>query len=251
MRMVSRASFVAVAVAVGLSAAPASSATVGQPFLVADGPDASGSILDFFDDFTGGPSGVKQVTLAGTITQAFGAPSLAGQPLAFSTDQSPGGASASLTVGSTTIDGFQIFSNSAGSYDYDPFEPGPGDLNFSFFITPPFTEVGPFEDPTFVYGGAFSEYPSRNAEFPEFEVMLSAYLDGPLPTEVFEVIDPDTGAVLDSFEYIEGTLPVSRITLGVVGGEPVPDAVIPLPAGLPLLAGALGLLALVRLRRSA
>ncbi len=221
-------------------ALPAAAAEVGQPFLVADS-DLTGSILDFFGDY--GPTGVDQVSLSGTITSAIGSPTLAGQPLSFATDQ--GNGTATLTVGGTTIDEFAIFSSMTGSYDFDPFQEGPGDLNFALFIEPPFTEP---EEGTFDYHGAFEDYPTRMAEFPGFEVVLSVYLDGPLPTKLFEATD-DEGNVIETFTYVEGPLPVARITLGTVGGAALP-AEVPLPAGLPLLGAGLAGLALLRRRSS-
>lgn len=217
--------------------APVSASAIGAPFLTVDSSDVStASILDFFDIF--GPSGVKQITLAGTISSTIGAPSLVGETFDFRTVQ---GASptAELTLGATTISGFDIFDGSTtGSYEFDPFQDGPGDLNFSVFVIPPLTEpvIG-----TFDYGGDWSEWPDRTAMFPEIEILISVYLNGPLPTRFF-----DDG--FGGFDYIEGDLSVDRITLGTVGGDRI--GVIPLPAGFPLLMVGLAALAILR-RRSA
>ena len=219
----------AVALVAAISAAPVVAASIGQPLLVidaAEGGAPTGSILDFFGPF--GPSGQKDVTVSGTVTEAFGAPSTVGMSFRFDSSVFLGGAS--LTLGETMVDDSSLI---ASPDFFDPFVAGPGDLNFTLFFAPPFEEVPPF-DPfgTFVYGGAFSDWPDRDAnvfDFPEFEFGLSVFLDAPLPTRLFE--DPDDPAF--DFEFIEGPLSISRIEFGTVGGPPV--APVPLPAGLPLL----------------
>ena len=233
---------VAAATLGALAALPVHATTVGQPLLVidaADGGNPTGSLLDFFGPF--GPSGQLDASLSGTITEAFGAPSTVGLDFALSTSIVLD--TASLTLGETVIDGFDIFAATS----FDPLQEGPGDLNFALFVLPPFTEVPPF-DPfgTFVYGGDFAEFPSRDGDvvdFPEFELRVSVFLDGPLPTREFvdEGFDPP-----ETFTFVEGPLSISRIEIGTVGGAPLPP--VPLPAGLPLLLGALGAVALVRRR---
>lgn len=230
------------------STVSAGATTVGQPFFEVDmaaGGNPTGSILDFFGAF--GPSGIKQVDLSGTVTRAVGDPTAVGKTLGFSTNVTGPSIEAELTLGTTTLDGSNVFSASTGAFDFDPFQDGPGDLNFRFVFLPPFSEVPPF-DPfgTFVFEDDFSAFPSRDAnvfDFPELEGMLSVFLDGPLPTRLFE--DPDDPAF--NFEFIEGQLDIDRITFGLVGGDPLPA--IPLPAGLPLILGALGTLAALRTRR--
>lgn len=225
--------------------------TVGQPFLTAEN-DLTGSLLDYFD--AGMPSGVLQINVSGTITEEIGAPGLVGKKLAFRSNLADFTNAAEFTLGSTVIDGFDIFDGSVGTaYDYEPFQSGPGDLNLSFFIFPPILSDTPnADDPTlfdFVYGGDFSVFPDKvGAAFPEIQLMMSIYLDGPLPTRTFEEFDPDTNELIESFDFIEGELPISRITLGLVGGAPI--APIPLPAGFPLLVGGLGMLILLRRRQS-
>lgn len=225
--------------------------TVGQPFLTAEN-DLTGSLLDYFD--AGMPSGVKQINVSGTITEEIGAPGLVGKKLAFRSNLSDFTNAAEFTLGSTIIDGFGIFDGSVGtSYDYEPFQSGPGDLNLTFFVFPPILSDTPnADDPglfDFVYGGDFSEFPDKiGTAFPEIQLMMSIYLDGPLPTRTFEEFDPITNELVDSFDFIEGDLAISRITLGLVGGDPI--APIPLPAGLPLLLGGLGLLTFLRRRQN-
>ncbi len=209
----------------------------GQPFLVIDGPDASGSILNFF--FGSAPSEAEDLTLSGTITQAIGAPSLVGTSFSLFTSEAMD--SGAFTLGATVVDEFSLFS---GSGFFDPFQAGPGDLNTSVFIGPPFIEpvFGTFE-----YLADFAEFPDRTALFPEFEVFIAIFLDGPLPTRVFD--DPDFG----SFSYVEGALPIQRIEISTAGGAPLPPMPpIPLPAaGWMLLGGLAGLARLSALRRRA
>lgn len=226
------------------------------PFLSADA-DLSGSILDFFIGSTPSQS-LREVTVSGTITDAVNAPGAIGKTLAFNTRvfDDPGsgllGLTAELTLGGTSFGGGRIISTTPGSeIEFEPFTSGPGVLNFPMLIIPPVTDTPNAMDPMlfdFSYGGDFDIFPDRiGAAVPEFEVLLSIFLDGPLPTRLFEEVDPDTGAVIDSYRFIGGTLPVSRITLGPVGG--LPDvAPIPLPAGLPLLICALAVLVFPRRR---
>ncbi|GFE48270.1 hypothetical protein So717_00230 [Roseobacter cerasinus] len=236
-----------------LLAAPIAATAAPQPFLEAE-QDLSGSLLNFF--LGGIPSTLTEITLSSTVSAATNAPGTVGKTLAFKTDTVEIGGQlfrqAELTLGSTTLLSADILSNDPLG-DFDPFTAGPGDLNFPMFIVPPFTDTPNAADPTlfdFTYGGDFDIYPDRiGVDAPEFEVLLSVYLAGPLPVRTFHQIDPSTNQVIDSFDFFEGPLSISRITLGPVGG--LPDiAPIPLPAGLPLMLAAFGCLALLGRRRA-
>lgn len=236
----------------GLATATMAS-TAGQPFLIAD-DDLNGSVLNYFDVF--GPTGVRVLNLSGTITEAIGAPGLVGEGIAFDSGLADFTNEASFTLGTTVSSGFDISNTGPGLYDYDGFVPGPGDLNLTFLVFPTFTDQPNASDPTlydFFYTGDYEDFPDKiGADFPEIELMMSVYLDGPLPMKTYEETDPVTGNVTFTFDYVEGPLSVERITVGLVGGEPVPSVPpIPLPAGFPLLIGGLGLLVMVRKRSSA
>ncbi|MEM6939288.1 MAG: VPLPA-CTERM sorting domain-containing protein [Pseudomonadota bacterium] len=238
----------AAGVVIGL-ASGASAMTVGQPFLIAE-DNLSGSTLDFFDGF--GPTGVNVIDVTGTITSTFGAPGLIGETLAFRSNLAAFTDEAELTVGGTVLSGLEVLEGGSPAYDFDPFRPGPGDLNIELFVEPPFIDSVNGSDPTkfdFTYTGAYSDFPpSIGVDFPGIELLLSIYLDGPLPMQTFDVIDSNTNMVTSSFDYIEGPLSISRITLGLIGGEPLPK--IPLPAGMPLLLLGLCALGLARRRRA-
>ncbi len=235
--------FTVSAIAVGsiLTAPIAWADTVGAPFLTIEGPGLSGSMLDFFDGF--GPSGIKEVDLAGTVTEAVGAPSTIGAAFSFSTMVGGSRITGSMTLGGTTLDSSHLYTGGGGGYDFDPFAPGPGDLNFKLVLLPPFVEpvFG-----TFDFVDAFDDWPTRTSPTPEIEVMLSVYLDGPLPTRIHEERDPVTGEVLSTTGYFEGALPIERITLGTIGGDPI--APVPLPAGFPLMVIGLAALRMVKQR---
>lgn len=215
-----------------IAALAAPAAGFGQPFLVIDADDAAGSILNFFGPF--GPSDREDLSLSGTITTAIGAPSLVGA--AFDFDSSENNEDFTLTLGSTSATEFFI--------DLDPFQAGPGDLNISLAIIPPFNEVDlGGGDYRFDYLGDFAEFPSQMNGTPEFEVKIAVFLDAALPTKFF---DDGFGGVT----YVEGPLGIDRIEFATAGGAPLPAAV-PLPAsGLLILAG-LGGLTSLRKRRKA
>lgn len=217
----------ALACAVGAQAS-----SLGAPFVAIEGEDVSNaSILDFFDSF--GPSGFNTVSFAGTVSSSVGASSLVGQSFSFATPGPGFSSSATVTIGT---EGVGAFDAQFGGYDFDPFQPGPGDLNFRMLALPEFSVIdGPtLAEDRFIYEGLFADWPDKVGGFPEFEVMISVYLNGPLPTRSFE--DPFDGSIV---EYIEGPLSVNRIIFGTVGGAPV--APVPLPASLPLLSLGLGL----------
>lgn len=224
-------------IAIGLTVLPmaavaAPAAGFGQPFLVIDGPDTTGSILNFFGPF--GPSDREDLSLSGTITSAIGAPSLEG--LVFDFDSSETGSSFNLTLGTTSVTDFWI--------DLDPFQSGPGDLNISLAVFPPFVEVDlGGGDYRFDYTGDFAEFPSQEGGTPEFVVKIAVFLDAPLPVRFF---DDGFGGV----NYVEGALSIDRIEFATAGGDPLP-APVPLPAsGILFLAGLGGLTALRKGRKA-
>lgn len=216
--------------------------------------DLSGSILNFF--LGGAPSTLYEINLSGTVTDQIGAPGSVGKTLAFKTTVVEEFGflrrEAGLTLGATTLTGGNVISiDSVG--DFEPFTSGPGDLNFPMLIIPTFTDTPNAADPTrfdFTFTGDFDFLPDIiGAEFPDTEVHLSVFLDGPLPTRTFEEVDPLTNTVIDSYPFIEGPLSVSRITL--THGKPPAIAPIPLPAGAPLVLGGLTLLGWLGRRRTA
>lgn len=196
----------------------------GQPILVLDGDDASGSILNFFD--FGLPSDLEDLSLSGTITKTFGAPSLVDTNFAFESSEAM--ARGAFTLGNTTLreEDTNLF---MGFGNYDPFQSGPGDLNISVFVLPPLVQPNALE---FDYIDEFDEFPNRINVVPEFELLISVFLDGPLPMKVLN--DPLFGPI----EYIEGPLAIDRIEIATAGGAPL--APVPLPAtGFLLFAGLL------------
>ncbi|MEM9344842.1 MAG: hypothetical protein AAGA87_17515 [Pseudomonadota bacterium] len=232
--------------AAALAALAPAAHSAGQPFLVME-DDLNGSLLNFF--FGGLPSDIYELNVSGTVTNAIGAPSLDGAAFAFETSVGPGDLTATMILGSDSLGPSDIFASTSTVYSFNPFSAAftPGNIEIPFFVIPPDTTGTPnAADPSlfdFSYGGAFSEYPNRTGEFPEFELVMNIFYDGDLPTKVFD--DP----VLGPFDYIEGNLNVTRITLGTVGGDPLPPTtVVPVPATLPLALGALGLLAAIRRR---
>lgn len=222
---------------------------VGQPFAIIT-PNGTNSILDNFDGLA--PSGVKSVTLNGTVTETFGWDAALGADFSFTsgayytpTTLEIGGESYSYDP--SLPGGFlqEIFTT--GAYDFDPFSgDGPGSMVFNFMIAPGFTDT--FLDPEyeFNYTGIFADFGPRIAEFPEFGLQLSVYVSGMFPVQPF-----DPTSIGDPFaptEYVEGTLNVDYMTLGLIGGTPLPT--VPLPAGLPLILTALGGLAWMRRKQA-
>lgn len=236
-------------------AMPASANTVGAPFFTIEKDDVGlASILDFFE--FGLPSGRKEVSLSGTISSAQGAPSLVGTQFSFET---------SVTTSDTmlTIDGYALTDGTIGSDPdvvndlgttpgqfWNPFQPGPGDLNFLVFAEPAYVETSydlTTDLGTYDYPGGFAPWSDLLTPGPGFELLISVYLDGPLP--ISSVTDP--GGTTETF--VQGPLSVAQITVGTIGGAPLEDdtmAPVPLPAGLPLLVAGLGGLALLRNRRT-
>lgn len=232
------------------SAAPAMAAPAGQPFLVLEA-DLAGSALDFF--WGSMPSGNVETNLSGRITQSFGWPGAVGQTLSFSVDGSGPSEALSLQIGTESSPGdfFLWLGNvwpgpGVPSPNFLGSGPGPGDVNFSMIVSPNYIETdlgsGLY---SYDYTGIFAPFSGRVATLPDFELLLSVYLDGPLPTKTFEYSESEDGPIL-SIDYVEGPLSISKMTLGLVGGTPVPPAVVPLPAALPLLGAALGGMLLLR-----
>lgn len=225
--------------------APAAFAA-GQPFLVME-DDLDGSLLNFF--IGGLPSDIIELSVEGTVTEAIGAPSLDGAAFTFDTTTFPGDVEATMTLAGDTISGGSIFASTSTLYSFNPFSAAftPGNIEIPFFIIPPsLNATQNASDPSlsdFTYLGAFSDYPGKTAEFPEFEVVMNIFYDGDIPMKSFD--DP----VFGPSPYIEGDLNVTKITLGTVGGDPL--AVIPLPATLPLALGALATLGALRRRSKA
>lgn len=218
-------------------------ALVSQPFLTIDGDGARGGILNYFQ--FGAPSDVYETTLSGTVTDEIGAPSLVGA--GFSLSVSPIDPSINtLMLGASTLTDFNVFEST--DQFYDPFlNPGPGDLNLNLSIEPDFIETPlPGGGTEFVYQGGFSEFPPKNsagASDPRFDIQIAIFLNSPVPIKTFFEED-GMGNMIPVGEYYEGPLDIDRITISTIGGEPIPT--VPLPAGLPLLAGALGMLWLRR-----
>jgi len=158
-----------------------------------------------------------------------------------------------MTLNGEDMAPFDLFVGPPFTYLLDPFAiGGPGDLNFLLGIFPPETRVyDPVTDTvTRTYLGDFSGFGPRTFDATTgdsfIEVLLSVYLDAPLPMQVFTETDPDTGAIISSTPYFDGPLSISRITLGTVDGPAVPVPAVPLPAsGLLILAG-LGALGALR-----
>lgn len=226
-------------------ASGAFASTVGQPFLVIE-DDLNGSILDFF--FGGIPSGLQEVSVSGTVTEAIGAPALVGEAFSFSSSLNFG---AEVSLGGTTGVFAEDFSEATGfTYLYDPFrQTGPGDINLALGLAPPSTVAyDPISDTfTETYLNEFAAFGPRTfgASDPGagfLPVVMSVFLDAPLPQQLFEELD-GAGNVISITPYIDGPLSISRITLGTVGGPAVPVPEVPLPASGLLILAAIGGLA--------
>ena len=240
MKLMPSAVFVGLLVLGSAISGPTAASTFGQPVIIA-GTNTTGSVLDFFR--FGAPSHTGQLSVSGTIDQTHGISGLNGLNLAFSTVASELGAVATLTLGTTAVT-WELGSGAGAVFSPDASLPGGGSYNFDLFIAPPYVETSPG---VFSYLGDFINFPTRTAAFPEFEVLVSILLNAPPPTKLFEETDPVTGEVVFSDTYIEGPLSIKSITLSYAGGRPVPA--VPLPATLPLLAGALGFVAFTRRKR--
>lgn len=207
-------------------------AVVGQPFLIAEN-DLNGSILDFFQ--FSAPSGQKELSVSGTVTNAFGADSAIGQGLGLTT--SLFGASQLTFFGET------LTVEDVSGLFFDPLQATPGLITFEMLVQLPI--AGDIPDPMtpgnfiFNYDAPFDDFDGYSSDFPDPILEMSIYYNGDLPTRIFEEIF--NGAVVDSYPYVEGSLDVTKITLGLVGGDPVPQ--VPLPASGFMLIGAIGLLA--------
>lgn len=235
-----RASLFVTALALGaslLGSLPGQAASFGQPFLVAE-DGTSGFILDFFQ--AGQPSGVNEIDVQGTISDAFGAPGLVGQTLEFSS--SAFSDVATLSINGVPIDVFDF--TPGGSFPFNPIQFGtPGVITFDLFALPPVDEFfldtpGPGET-TYTFNAPYDVFGPVVGE-PAQTLQLNVFFDGELPVQVFQIFD-DMGNVVDQLGYFDGPLDVTKITLGTEGGESVP-APIPEPAtGLLLLVGSVGL----------
>ena len=243
---------------VSISTAP-QAATVGQPFLVIE-DNLSGHLLNNFTsvgaDFI--PTDVFNATLAGTITGGVGAPELVGT--SFSLETVLGDIVRPenfFTLGGATvnIDDANVAGVGVPGCCFDPFQnTGPGDLNFQILafaggtttfdpVTGLYTRV--FDDEF----AAFGPRTSLDRFGFDLELVISIYLNAPLPINFFESADLDGVSIVD-VPYIKGDLSISRITIGTVGGPEIPLPVVPLPAsGLLILAG-LGAIGAVRRRSS-
>jgi len=211
-------------------------AVVGQPFLIADG-DTAGSILDFFDIF--GPSGVKELSLSGEVTDSVGAPGTIGMDLEFQSSVF-GGSTLSLDGSSILVEDL----TPGGSFDFDPFQGTPGEFTFNMLAMLPVDEflddVPNPGDLTFTYDAPWDIFGPYTSDFPELILVMTVFYDGDFPTKIYN--DPGFGDI----EYVEGAFDVTRITLGLDGGAPLPQ--VPVPASGLLLLGAIGALGARRRR---
>ena len=231
------APILAIAAAIGL-AIPSSAATIGQPFLVidaAEGGAPTGSILDNFE--FNQPSGFRSLTLAGTVTRAVGIAGAMGKEFRFDDGDVGLRTAPEVTLGdysapgagrSTTLyDGFDAFSRTLRiDYTIELFE------DFSV-------------DPS-GFSGLLSAFAPSSTATSGPELAISVFLDTPPPVRTLLSDDPSLDGSPFEIPYVEGSLDIDRIEIGTVGGAAIPP--IPLPAGLPLLLGAVGVLAVARRR---
>ena len=225
--------FLAFTLSVALTAPAASQAATS--FLEIDPSTATNSILNFFQ--SGEPSDLGELTLGGTITEAAGAPSLLGQdfrfefPLLDTTTLQLGGYAFDAYAGDffdlNALSGSTIELATQVTFDPVGFVDLPGGL-YEFTLPEPFDAIS-----------------SIVGTDPVLDIVITAYLTGPFPTKEFQPFPDEAPEVL--YTYIEGALPLDRITLDVVGYTP-PMTAVPLPAGAPLLLLAVGALALRRKR---
>lgn len=217
---------------------PASFGTIlGQPLLVAEA-NTDGGVLDFFDVF--GPSGLKNVDASATITSTVGSDNLIGEEIEIFAGPF---SDATLTIGGIAPVSLFPIGGFFDSFTLDDFQDGVISLEYGLafdldFSTDPVTgdDIFTFLDPF----GAFS--PEPGVGFPEITVGVNIYYNGDLPTRFF-----DDG--FGGFDYVEGTLDVDRIELGVIGGPAVPVSTVPLPATLPLALFGFGMFGLVCRKR--
>lgn len=211
-------------------ASPSYAVTLGQPLFVAEA-DGTGSVLDFF--MGGAPSGLKEVDASATITQEFGADGFVGQSIDYSMNLDGEG---TLSVGDLDLDIFTWTAGFAGAVGEEFADTGLITTTFlvefpvvSFAVDPGtgetvFTlDLDPFGTDLLV---------ESREDGPFVEIGVNIFYDGALPTRNF--VSP-----FGVEEFIEGQFAVSRIEVGLIGGEPV--APVPLPAGgLLLLTGLIG-----------
>ncbi len=214
-----------------LTALPAAAETVGQPFLVME-EGLSGSTFNYFQDSFPGPSGLND--LKGIVTQEFGAPGSLGKAfsLTIGFDEGPSDDNL-LKFGDATL-GF--YNDEPAQFDLHDYlkQVGPKELMLSLVFYPAFeNDTLPGDLAIFPVAPGWNDNP---------QYQLSILLNTPAATKIFEDTDGE-GNVVDTFEYLEGPLDIRRITLGRIGGEPLPPpAVVPLPASVPLLGAALAVL---------
>jgi len=246
---------IALAASLAIPTTPIQAMPIGQPLLVAEA-DLSGSLLDFFDFF--GPSGLKILSASGTITSTFGADTLIGETINLNIGVGGGMINETVQVaGADLVSGFAIGGGRGSLLEGSGLtdEGATGVFSFTHVANPAFSatfDAGPPATVTFDYDDPFSFYGPRTMEDalarPEFEIGVNVFFDGIFPTKIFEETD-GAGNVVNTFDYIEGPINVTRIEIGLIGGDPISQ--VPVPATLPLMLLGVSGLALMRRKRAA
>lgn len=236
----------------GLAALPVQAATVGLPIFT-----TAPATMSFTNEFIfNRPSPFYTLNYSSTIATAQGAPELVGQALDFTWFYGEGFIVTPVTP-SLTIGGFDLTLNAIDEVSRFRIVPPvasevpAGNLNTFTFAAPfqgfgPVTSAGPDillqftvnqPIPTLT-GYLYCDAPTENAaSFCEFSGTFGLTEIGGIAVQLVETID-----------YPEGFSQNATLTFGTEGGRaPAP---VPLPAGAPLLFGALALLAAVRRGRS-